>query len=108
MNDDFNTPDAITVWFDLISAANQYLTREIVTEDSVNLLLQQFKEMDRVLGIIPRKEAQLDEQVDQLIRERTEARQAKNWARADEIRDQLTEMGILLEDTPQGIRWRRK
>ena len=50
----------------------------------------------------------LDEEIEQLIIERTESRKSKNWARADEIRDLLTEKGIFLEDTPQGIRWRRK
>ena len=49
-----------------------------------------------------------DAEIDALIAERTEARKAKNWARADEIRNQLTEMGIVLEDTPQGVKWHRK
>jgi len=65
--------------------------------------------MDRVLGILPEtEEPLLDEEIERLIQERTEARKAKNWARADEIRDLLMRRGILLEDTPQGVRWRRK
>jgi cysteinyl-tRNA synthetase len=50
----------------------------------------------------------LDEEIERLIEERNEARKSKNWARADEIRDELSAQGILLEDTAQGMRWRRK
>ncbi|UUZ91711.1 cysteine--tRNA ligase [Paenibacillus sp. P25] len=109
MNDDFNTPDAITAMFDLVALSNQYLTRDQVNKESIGLLLGQFEAMDNVLGILATAEEDLlDEEVEQLILERTEARKAKNWARADEIRDLLTSRGILLEDTSQGIRWRRK
>lgn len=109
MNDDFNTPDAITAMFDLVNEANPYLNRPVVAKPSLERLLGLFAEMDQVLGILTSAEEQLvDEDIDRLIQERTEARRAKNWARADEIRDLLTEKGIVLEDTPQGIRWRRK
>ncbi|KEQ22404.1 cysteine--tRNA ligase [Paenibacillus tyrfis] len=108
MNDDFNTPDAITAVFELVNAANPYINREQVTAPTLELLLKQFEAMDQVLGILaPEAEDLLDEEIEQLIVERTEARKAKNWARADEIRDLLTERGIVLEDTAQGIRWRR-
>jgi cysteinyl-tRNA synthetase len=61
------------------------------------------------LGILAEeKEELLDDEIEQLIAERTEARKSKNWARSDEIRDLLTAKGIVLEDTPQGLRWRRK
>ena len=109
MNDDFNTPDAITAVFDLVHAANLYMNRDRVTAASLQLLEQQFAAMDNVLGILSHaEESLLDEEIEQLIVERTEARRTKNWARADEIRDLLTERGIVLEDTAQGIRWRRK
>ncbi|MCP3775472.1 cysteine--tRNA ligase [Paenibacillus sp. MZ04-78.2] len=108
MNDDFNTPDAITAVFELVNAANPYINREQVTVPTLELLLKQFEAMDQVLGILaPEAEDLLDEEIEQLIVERTEARKAKNWARADEIRNLLTERGIVLEDTAQGIRWRR-
>ncbi|SCW73380.1 cysteinyl-tRNA synthetase [Paenibacillus tianmuensis] len=108
MNDDFNTPDAITAVFELVNAANPYINREQVTAPTLELLLKQFEAMDQVLGILaPEAEDLLDEEIEQLIVERTEARKAKNWARADEIRNLLTERGIVLEDTAQGIRWRR-
>ncbi|WP_338553304.1 cysteine--tRNA ligase [Paenibacillus sp. KS-LC4] len=110
MDDDFNTPDAITAVFDLVGEANQYLNRADVSIEGVQAFLDVLEQMDEVLGLIPPQSAEanlLDEEIEQLIVDRTEARQSKNWARADEIRDLLTEKGIALEDTPQGIRWRR-
>lgn len=109
MDDDFNTPDAITALFELVSEANRHLQNDRVTQASLKLIIDQFQEFDDVLGIIVNEaETLLDEEIDQLIVERTEARQSRNFARADEIRDLLIEKGILLEDTPQGVRWRRK
>jgi len=109
MDDDFNTPDAVTAVFELVNAANLYLQQAQVTGSSLQLLLDQFEAMDRILGILVQSEEELlDDEIEQLIIDRTEARKTKNWARADEIRDLLTERGIILEDTAQGIRWRRK
>ncbi|WP_019535570.1 cysteine--tRNA ligase [Paenibacillus ginsengihumi] len=109
MDDDFNTPDAITAIFELVQAANAYLAGARVVAGSIEAFLAQFEAMDRVLGILAKAEDELPgDEIDRLIAERTEARKAKNWARADEIRDLLMERGIVLEDTPQGIRWRRK
>lgn len=109
MNDDFNTPDAITAVFDLVSEANLYLQQERVHTAALQLFLDQLQAFDQTLGILSKQADELlDEEIEQLIVERTEARRSKNWARADEIRDLLTEKGIFLEDTPQGIRWRRK
>ncbi|AJY75250.1 cysteine--tRNA ligase [Paenibacillus beijingensis] len=111
MDDDFNTPDAITAVFDTVAEANLYLQRPVVSAQAVHSLLDLLLAMDEVLGLLPAQEegaGLLDEEIDRLIEERTQARKAKNWARADEIRDTLAEQGIVLEDTPQGIRWRRK
>lgn len=109
MNDDFNTPDAITAVFDLVAEANLYLQQERVNADTVKLFMEQLEAFDATLGILSQQADELlDEEIEQLIIERTESRKSKNWARADEIRDLLTEKGIFLEDTPQGIRWRRK
>ncbi|SDE58916.1 cysteinyl-tRNA synthetase [Paenibacillus sp. UNCCL117] len=109
MNDDFNTPDAITAMFELVNVANPYLSRDHVNAQTIKLLLDGFGAMNGVLGILPEDaEELLDAEIEQLIIDRTEARKSKNWARADEIRDLLAGRGIVLEDTPQGIRWRRK
>ncbi|MGZ4030602.1 MAG: cysteine--tRNA ligase, partial [Tumebacillaceae bacterium] len=109
MDDDFNTADAITALFDLSRDANLYLRQEQVERQAIEAYLALFEELLGAIGITLGEAAdELDAQVDALIAERTEARATKNWARADEIRDQLTAMGIILEDTPQGIRWRRK
>lgn len=111
MSDDFNTPDAITSVFDLVTEANQYLNRTDASSGAILALVTLLERMDAVLGLLPLQQADdelLDADIEQLIVERTEARQSKNWARADEIRDLLTVKNIVLEDTPQGIRWRRK
>lgn len=110
MDDDFGTPDAITAWFGLVAEANNYLQRESVSEADLLAILERFEAMDNVLGLLPaREEADLrSEEVDALIAERAEARSSRNWKRADEIRELLAERGIVLEDTPQGMRWRRK
>jgi cysteinyl-tRNA synthetase len=109
MDDDFNTADAVTAMFDLVNDANQYLQQTVVTEPSLNGILAQFKTMDAVLGILEAPKSDLlDEEIEQLMLQRSEARATKNWKLADEIRDLLVDKGIVLEDTPQGIRWRRK
>lgn len=110
MENDFSTPDAITAWFGLVSEVNTYLQREVVSEGDLLLILDRIDEMNRIMGLLPiaQETELLDEEVDALIAERTAARASRNFARADEIRDLLADRGIVLEDTPQGIRWRRK
>lgn len=110
MQDDFNTPDAITAMFEWVSEVNGLLTQAEVKTADLAAAADLFAEMNCVLRVVA-GEAEpelLDEEIEALIAERVEARKQKNWARADEIRDQLQEQGILLEDTPQGMRWRRK
>jgi cysteinyl-tRNA synthetase len=110
MQDDFSTPDAITAWFGIVSEANTYLQREAVSESDLLFLSELMEEMNGILGLLPEAEEAelLDEAIDALIAERTAARAQRNFARADEIRDLLAQRGIVLEDTAQGIRWRRK
>lgn len=108
MQDDFNTPDAITAVFEWVNEANQLLQREVVQKASLEALLALFNEMNEVLRLYWAEEQLLDEDVEKLIAERVEARSNKNWVRSDEIRDLLSAQGIILEDTPQGMRWRRK
>lgn len=109
MDDDFNTADAVTAMFDLVNETNQYLQQDQVTKAALMQILEQFTTMDTVLGILEKPQSELlDEEIESLMAQRIEARKTKNWAKADEIRDLLTEKGIVLEDTPQGMRWRRK
>ncbi|WP_054943999.1 cysteine--tRNA ligase [Paenibacillus ihuae] len=109
MQDDFNTPDAITAVFDWVSLANQTLAKTDASSADFAALLNTFAEMNAVLRLTPELEAEVaSEEVERLIAERAEARKNKNWSRSDEIRDELNSLGILLEDTPQGMRWRRK
>ena len=107
MEDDFNTADAVSAVFELVKLANT-----TVKEDSaaayVRGLMSTLDTLLNVLGIDPvRKEVSLDETVEALIKERQEARKAKNYARADEIRNQLSGMGIVLEDTREGVKWKK-
>ena len=107
MEDDFNTADAVTAMFELIKLANTAVT-EKSTPALAALLLQQLTSMADIMGIIVEKKAEiLDSEIEALIEERQAARKAKNFARADEIRNQLQDMGILLEDTRQGVKWKR-
>ncbi|OMC62972.1 cysteine--tRNA ligase [Paenibacillus odorifer] len=109
MQDDFNTPDAITAMFDWVSLANHTLANNEAAPADFAALLQAFGEMNAVLRLTPELEEEIaSEEVERLIAERVEARKNKNWSRSDEIRDELGRLGILLEDTPQGMRWRRK
>lgn len=108
MQDDFNTPDAITAVFEWVNEVNSLLQAEVANRSELEAVLTAFDEMNGVLRIYTSDEDDLHEDVEKLIAERNEARKTKNWARADEIRDELTAIGIVIEDTAQGIRWRRK
>ncbi|EOU9602930.1 cysteine--tRNA ligase [Cronobacter dublinensis] len=116
MNDDFNTPEAYSVLFDMAREVNR-----LKTEDShaANQLAAHLRKLAAVLGLLEQAPEQFlqsgakandDEvaEIEALIVKRLEARKAKDWAAADAARDRLNEMGIVLEDGPQGTTWRRK
>ncbi|WP_144557427.1 cysteine--tRNA ligase [Shouchella miscanthi] len=108
MDDDFNSANAISVLFDLAKEANVYTSEAQTSKRVLEAFLQLFEEISDVLGLeLTRAEELLDDEVETLIQERDEARKSRNFARADEIRDLLKEKKILLEDTPQGVRWKR-
>ncbi|MBB6455208.1 cysteinyl-tRNA synthetase [Salirhabdus euzebyi] len=108
MNDDFNTANAISVLFDLSKEGNLYLNESQTSEDVIKKFLHTFDDLIGVLGIkVKDGEQLLDEHVEQLIEKRIEARKNKDFALADQIRDELKEKNIILEDTPQGTRWKR-
>ena len=110
MDDDFNTANAITAWYDLAKLANKYLLEQTTSTRVIARLMEVNEVFSDVLGV-PLKgkesEALLDADIEALIEEREEARKAKNFARADEIRDELKAQNIILEDTPQGVRYKR-
>lgn len=110
MDDDFNTADAISVIFELVREANTLISAGTMTRGEAERYLALFEELTGVLGLLyadEQEDSSLEAEVEALIEARQQARKAKNWAEADRIRDQLKEMGIILEDTPQGVRWRR-
>lgn len=108
MDDDINTANAVTVLFDLAREANIYAKADHVSKATLEQVLSLFDELTGVLGLTLAEEKELlDAEIDQLIQERNDARAARNFARADEIRDLLKEQNIQLEDTAQGVRWKR-
>ncbi|RHK05325.1 cysteine--tRNA ligase [Enterococcus casseliflavus] len=108
MDDDFNAANGITVVYELAKWLN--LASEDPETDLALLTagLAKFSEWLTIFGIYFVSEELLDEEIEQLINERIAARKAKDFARSDQIRDELKEQGIILEDTPQGTRWRRE
>lgn len=107
MDDDFNTSNGITEIFNLVKTINKYLELNNV---SIRVLNDMYTILLRVLdvfGLDLQDDQILDAEIQSLIEERTRARQEKNYARSDEIRDLLKAQGILLDDTPQGTQWKR-
>lgn len=107
MDDDFNTADAISAIFELVKYANT-----CAAEGSSRAFLQALKEeivaLADICGLeVEKKQELLDEEIEALIEERQAARKAKNFARADEIRDELLGRGIVLEDTREGVKWKK-
>ena len=108
MNDDFNTANAISALFELSHIANVYLKETNTDKEVLQAILSMFDAIGEVLGIKVKIEAGLlDEEIEALIEERNQARKNRDFARSDEIRDQLLSMDIVLEDTRQGTRWKR-
>ncbi|MFS0749617.1 cysteine--tRNA ligase [Oceanobacillus sp. 1P07AA] len=109
MDDDFNTANAISVLFDLSKEANVYLQENQTSTKVIDAFQDAIAQILTVLGIniLEDEETLLDETIEALIVERNEARKNRNFNRADEIRDMLKEKNIILEDTPQGVRWKR-
>lgn len=109
MDDDLNTADAIASIFELVRDININVVGKTPSKALVEGAIAMFDELTGVLGLVyNRKTETLDSDVEALIEARTNARKEKNWAEADRIRDQLKEMGIVLEDTAQGVKWHRE
>ena len=107
MDDDFNTADALAAIFELVKFANTNVDENSSKEFAGGLYEELFKLSD-VLGLkIEKKEEILDKEIENLIQERQAARKAKDFKRADEIRDELLKKGIILKDTREGVKWQR-
>ncbi len=107
MDDDFNTADAIAAIFELVKYANTTATAES-SKEHLRGLLDRIVKLGDVLGLIlDKKEELLDADIEKLIEERQAARKAKDFARADAIRDELLEKGIILKDTREGVQWKK-
>ena len=105
MEDDLNTADALAAVFSLVREINTVIS-EGAKKDTVKACADIFDELTGVLGLVyNRKTDSLEEEIEVLIQKRTEARKSKDFKTADEIRDKLKEMGIVLEDTPNGVKW---
>ena len=107
MEDDFNTADAISSIFELVKYANQNADGSS-SKAYVQALLDELKTLCDVLGIIVEtKEEMLDSDIETMIEERQQARKNRDFARADAIRDKLLAKGIVLEDTREGVKWKK-
>ena len=108
MDDDLNTADAISSVFELVRDINTSVITDKPSAELVRFATELFDELTGVLGLVyNRKTESLDSEIEALIEARQEARKNKNWAEADRIRDELKAQGIVLEDTPQGVKWHR-
>ena len=105
MDDDLNTADAISAVFELVTAINTAV-KDGASREFAQKSLDTLMELANVLGLLQQEfeeEVVIDDELQALIDERQEARKAKNFARADEIRDELKARGLIIKDTPQGV-----
>ncbi|MCH9025308.1 MAG: cysteine--tRNA ligase [candidate division Zixibacteria bacterium] len=108
LDDDLNISAALAAVFDLIRDINRSKAENKLSAEERDSALELVARFDTVLNFRTESGGSLDEQVEALIEERNQARAGKDFATSDKIRDQLLEMGIILEDTPQGVRWKKK
>ncbi|GAA0729877.1 cysteine--tRNA ligase [Clostridium malenominatum] len=107
MDDDFNTADGISVIFDMVREVNTNINRNS-SKEIIKLALNLIRELGAPLGIGQKStKISLENEIEELVNKRQQARKEKNWALSDQIRDELKDMGIILEDTPQGVRWKK-
>ena len=108
MEDDLNTADALSILFDLVREINANINMKTnISKSTIRFTLDLFDELANVLGLVyNKKEEALNDEVEKLIEKRQLARKNKDWLTADKIRDELKNKNVIIEDTPQGIKWR--
>lgn len=109
LDDDLNTADALAAIFDIVKEVNTNITSgSNPSKEIIDFSYSLIKELGKVLGVAQKsREKNIDSEIQELIDKRQQARKEKNWKVADEMRDKLKDMGIVLEDTPQGVKWKR-
>jgi cysteinyl-tRNA synthetase len=108
MDDDLNISVALAALFDFVREVNRLMDDNMLSKEEAEDVYKLMMKLDKVLGVIGevRKEDELPKEAEELIRKREEARKAQDWETADKIREQLRAMGIVIEDTSQGVKWR--
>jgi cysteinyl-tRNA synthetase len=108
MDDDLNIGLALAALFDFVRDVNKLLDDNLLSREEAEEVFRLMMRFDKVLGVIGeiKREETVPKEAEELIRKREEARKAKDWATADKIRNQLKAIGIIIEDTPEGVRWR--
>ena len=110
MNNDFNTPLAFTSLYALARQTNRIVSQQKIGQEQAESITQTFRELGGILGILGEEvqlEEELPKEVERLIQRREEARKKKDWKTADRLREEIRKLGYLLEDMPEGVRWRR-
>ncbi|HTH51167.1 MAG TPA: DALR domain-containing protein, partial [Pyrinomonadaceae bacterium] len=109
MDDDFNTAAALAAVHDMVREVNTILANTAISADDRDAVLDAIRKFDAVLGVFGSEENEiLDAEIENLIEQRQEARRNRDFARSDQVRDELAAKGIILEDTKEGVRWKRK
>ncbi len=108
LDDDLNISAAFAVIFDFVRDINRLIADEGISQEDAQKVVAVMDGFDTVLAILKKEAVSLDAEIEALIKERNDARKARNFKRSDDIRDQLLEKGIILEDTPQGTVWKKK
>lgn len=108
MDDDLNISSALAAIFDFVRDVNKLLSERALSWVDAQRIYRVMMDFDMVLGVLEEGEGEIDEEILQLIEQRDRARRERNWKVADEIRERIRSMGIILEDTPEGTRWKRR
>ena len=107
LDDDLNVAGALAALFEFVRRLNPLLDKKVLSRDNLNQVEEVLGQLNQVLNVMAFEEAALDEESSRLLSERDQARQARNWAEADRLREELQARGIKVIDTSSGTRWQR-